>query len=207
MSKYKVYRPFRRRINGYLNPFNITFTIFMWIFFAIGDFLRVFCKVLWWDLTYIYNFIHYRKINYSSKQIEQMIRDMSPREFEVFVAEVYKRLGYDVELTQATADGGKDVILRDFDEDEVIYVECKHYSECNSVGREICQKLLGAMIMDNVDRGIIVNTGVFNKNAWEVYSKVDNLEFIDMKQLMVMIRKLEVHELPRMFMKTLQPSV
>jgi len=73
--------------------------------------------------------------------------------------------------------------------------------------REICQKLLGAVAIDGVDNGIIVCTGMFHKNAWEVYRKVDNLELVDMNGIMRIIKQIEVYQLPRIFMRTLQLSI
>jgi len=207
MSKYKIYRPFsmKRRIKSYLNPCNILFTLITWSCLLIFDLLIIIFKVIIYDIKYIYNFIHFRKINYSSRQIECMIREMSPREFEIFISELYKAMGYKVELTPETCDGGKDIIL--YDEDEIIYVECKHFAENNHVGREICQKLIGSISIDGADSGIIVCTGKFHKNAWEVYSKIDNLELIDMRGIMAMVRKIEVYQIPRIFMKTLELSI
>lgn len=205
MSKYKIYKPFsiKRRIKSYLNPCNILFTLAMWILIASISLLKAIVKVIIYDIKYISNLIHFRNINYSHRQIERMIRDMSPREFEMFIAELYKNLGYTVELTPESADGGKDVILYDND-GSIIYVECKHFAENNYVGREICQKLIGSITIDGVDSGVIVCTGKFHKNAWEVYSKVDNLELIDMRGIMRIVREIDVHKLPRIFMKTLK---
>lgn len=208
MSKYRLYRPFsiKRRIKSCLNPWNILTTLIVWSCFVIIDVLKITIKVIIYDIKYLYNFIHFRKINYSYGQIIRMIREMSPREFEVFVAELYKCLGYTVEVTAESCDGGKDVILYD-DDGNVTYVECKHYSESNFVGREICQKLLGAVAIDGADNGIIICTGMFNKNAWEVYCKVDNLELIDINGIMSIIKQIEVYQLPRIFMRTLQLSI
>jgi len=208
MSKYRLYRPFsiKRRIKSCLNPWNILATLIVWSCFIIIDILKITVKVIIYDIKYLYNIIHFRKIDYSYRQIVRMIREMSPREFEVFVAELYKCLGYTVEVTAETCDGGKDVILYD-DDGNVTYVECKHYSESNFVGREICQKLIGAMVMDKADECVIVSTGTFHSNAWDVYSKVDNLELVDMNGIMRMIRQIEVHNLPRIFMKTVSPII
>ena len=36
---------------------------------------------------------------------------MDPREFEYFVADVFRSLGYKVQVTSGSNDGGKDIIL------------------------------------------------------------------------------------------------
>lgn len=40
----------------------------------------------------------------------ERIKRMSPRDFEFFVAEIFEKLGFSVRITQATRDGGKDII-------------------------------------------------------------------------------------------------
>ncbi|WP_257969288.1 restriction endonuclease, partial [Vibrio parahaemolyticus] len=37
------------------------------------------------------------------------MREITPREFEEVVSEIFRSKGYEVDLTQRTADGGKDV--------------------------------------------------------------------------------------------------
>lgn len=68
---------------------------------------------------------------YLAEHPEEIYRNLSPREFEEFMAQLYNKLGYNVELTQTTRDGGKDIILRKPDVlgDMVYYVECKRYKE------------------------------------------------------------------------------
>lgn len=85
-----------------------------------------------------------------------------------------------VELTPPSNDGGVDLILTNAN-DEKIYVECKKYdfdptlayknenngSDEFSIGRVICQKLVGAMVANNIKKGIIVTTGSVSPNALE----------------------------------------
>lgn len=199
-SKYRIYRPLGRKY-----PISTFLTTFItWMMFIAWDITRFTWVIFKYDVSYLYKLFHYRKLEFSPEKIEMMIRDMSPREFEIFVAEVYRKYGYGVQVTQASNDGGKDIVLNDYEEDERIYVECKHFSENNYVGREICQKLLGAMAMDGIDRGIIVTTGKFHKNAWGVYHKVDNLDFVDMDDLIEMVMELEEKDMPKVFMKILE---
>jgi len=128
------------------------------------------------------------------KIAEYLIEQMKGREFEKFCAWLFKKSGKykSVELTQAIGDGGKDIILN-----SDTYVECKRYSEGNGefekleIGREICQKLVGAMVADGIKKGLIVTTGGIHKNAWEY---IKNIEKNTDLQLDIMI----FHELIRM---------
>lgn len=55
------------------------------------------------------------------------VRELTPRQFEELSADLLERLGYEVELTAATRDGGKDLLAVRKDElgSFLFYVECK----------------------------------------------------------------------------------
>ncbi|XZH99769.1 restriction endonuclease (plasmid) [Clostridium perfringens] len=90
------------------------------------------------------------------------INSLDDRDFEIFCAEVFKKQGFVVELTKATGDYGRDIILNGS-----IYVECKRFNEKGSVGRPILQKLLGSMDMFNIQKGIVITTGKYTNTAIE----------------------------------------
>lgn len=104
---------------------------------------------------------------YLAEHPEEIYRNLSPREFEEFMAQLYNKLGYNVELTQTTRDGGKDIILRKPDVlgDMVYYVECKRYKEKNKVGLDIAQRLAGIVETDKVNGGIIATTSYLSPIA------------------------------------------
>ncbi len=93
--------------------------------------------------------------------------NLTSREFEEFMAQLYNKLGYNAELTKATRDGGKDIILRkpDILGDIVFYVECKQYNAKNKVGVDIIQRFAGIIEMDKVNGGIIATTSFFSSDA------------------------------------------
>lgn len=93
--------------------------------------------------------------------------NLTSREFEEFMAQLYNNLGYDAELTKTTRDGGKDIILRkpDILGDMVFYVECKQYNAKNKVGIDIIQRFAGIIEMDKINGGIIATTSFFSKDA------------------------------------------
>lgn len=128
--------------------------------------------------------------------------DLTPREFEKWCAYLLRRLGYEnVITTSANSDGGKDILCTK--NGEMYYVECKKfmYKEladhkkdmgCSEnispslVGREILQKLVGAMVGDKVYKGIVITTSDFNYNAIKYVSNLPSkyqVELIDGKRL------------------------
>lgn len=114
---------------------------------------------------------------YLAEHPEEIYRNLSSREFEEFMAQLYNKLGYNVELTQTTRDGGKDIILRKPDVlgDMIYYVECKRYKEKNKVGLDIVQRLTGIVETDKVNGGIIATTSYLSPIAerWITENKLN----------------------------------
>ena len=143
-----------------------------------------------------------KNIGYSLDEImDELVYNITPRQFEVMICELFHQHGYKTRLTAPSNDYGRDVIL-----DDNIFVECKHYSKNNYVGREICQKLLGSVQMMNAKRGIIVTTGQYHRNAYEVAGRVDNLQLMDITDIQTMILDLDTSRISKVVMKTMNAS-
>jgi HJR/Mrr/RecB family endonuclease len=89
------------------------------------------------------------------------------RAFEELVAELFAARGFDVELTSATRDGGRDIIavhetmgLR-----SRYLIECKRYAPQNRVGLAIVQRLFGVKMAENANKAIIATTSNFTRDA------------------------------------------
>lgn len=100
------------------------------------------------------------------------VKNLSPRQFEEFIAETLSQLGFtDVILTPRSRDGGKDVIASHKVNNIPLsfYFECKHYAEGNKVQLETLRALLGTLAHDaqTVNKGVLVTTSTFTKGARE----------------------------------------
>lgn len=97
----------------------------------------------------------------------QELYHLQDRDFEKVMAEIYRKLGYKVELTQETRDGGKDIIIRKPEVlgDFVYYVECKKYSASRHIGVGIIRNLVGTVNTDRVNGGILATTSILTKDA------------------------------------------
>lgn len=110
---------------------------------------------------------------------------LNPREFEVELAELYKFLGYDVILTQATADGGVDIILEKGG--GKTYVSCKKYED--KIGVIPIRELYGVMASDKVYRGIMACiTPGFTEKAIEFANKT-NITLLGLWEIIQMSEK------------------
>ncbi|EOO77708.1 restriction endonuclease [Bacillus nitratireducens] len=108
---------------------------------------------------------------------------MDPREFEYFVADFFRSLGYKVQVTSGSNDGGKDIILHKGN--EMKFVEVKRYTK-SSIGRPFIQKLHSAIVDADAVGGYFVTLSHFNKNARQ-YAANKNIELIDGDKLIHMM--------------------
>lgn len=106
---------------------------------------------------------------------------LTSRKFEYLVAELLQRSGYEVEVTSATRDGGKDVIakLKTPALTFILYVECKHNHPDNKVGVQIARQLFGVVQADRVSAGLIVTTSSFTEPALKYQRQFPHL--LDLK--------------------------
>jgi len=99
----------------------------------------------------------------------ETLLQMGSREFEQLVAEIWKRFGYEVELTKATRDGGYDVIAVRHGADFAsrILIECKRYALRNPVGVSIVRELYGVKSHRKATKAILATTSYLTDDAEE----------------------------------------
>jgi len=155
-------------------------------------------------IKYIKNHNHFKNIDYTYPQIQKLVNSMTGRQFEIFCCELFKSLGFKAKTTVATCDGGKDIIL--FDNNKKIYVECKRWSGSWQIGRPEIQKLVGSAVGDKAHGMIFITTGKYNSNAIEYAKKIENIQLLDMIDIMSMINKIDVKDIPHIMERSFAPS-
>lgn len=94
---------------------------------------------------------------------------ISPRQYEIFVAELLKDMGYQVWLNNHTRDGGRDIIavLKTPCNDSIVtLVECKKNSIDNPVPIKVVKSFLQTIRdQDKANVGWIVTTSTFSRDA------------------------------------------
>jgi HJR/Mrr/RecB family endonuclease len=95
------------------------------------------------------------------------IYNLHSRKFELLVARILKDFGFDVELTPATRDGGRDILayLANNICTFLTFVECKRYAPHRLVGIETVQRLYGVQQSYQANKSLIVTTSDFSKPA------------------------------------------
>lgn len=143
------------------------------IWLAYPDYQWIFAISSITILALVSCLLHQQNERRKKERLKRMIllewwQSLSPREFEYELAQLYKYYGYKVNVTQASRDGGVDIIAKD--ELGRIYIQCKAYSK--PVGVKPVRELYGVMCADGVSRGIVACIGGgFTSGARDFASK------------------------------------
>lgn len=116
----------------------------------------------------------------------EILYEITPRQFEELVCELFERKGYNVRLTRQTRDGGKDLIIlsNSILGELMIYAECKRYSQKHPVNVGLVRELYGTIEADKATAGIMVTTSYFTKDARKFQEKISGrMNFIDYSEL------------------------
>ena len=117
----------------------------------------------------------------------QILQEITPRQFEELVCELFEREGNRVQLTKQTRDGGKDLIILNNSSlgDFVIYAECKKRAPKYPVNVGLVRELYGTVNADNATAGIMVTTSYFSRDARRYQEKIKSrMSLIDYSELM-----------------------
>ena len=108
------------------------------------------------------------------------LKIINRRLFEEIVAEIFSGLGYDVELTQRTRDGGKDIIaIKEAEINLRFLIECKRPDPGNGIGVSAVRELYGVKVDDGATKAILATTTYLSpdakifieKHRWELEGK------------------------------------
>jgi hypothetical protein len=121
-----------------------------------------------------------------------LLETLSPREFEELVAAVLESFGWQVNLTQATRDGGYDILaiqtqLPGLDVSWI--VECKKYAQDRRIGVEIVRSLYGVRDFLSIANAAIVTTASFTRDALDFADTRGEIKLVDRSQLLAWIAK------------------
>lgn len=148
----------------------------------------VFIKIAMWTHYRNNNRYKYEKEMQKEQTIGSLIAQFHerPTYFEEYVADLFRFYGFDAQVTAASNDGGKDIIMR---KDGYTYVvEVKLYATHNKISREKIQKLHSAMIDCGANYAIFVTTSDFASTAVE-YAERNGINLINGEILVGMIEE------------------
>ncbi|MCL5775110.1 MAG: restriction endonuclease [Patescibacteria group bacterium] len=129
----------------------------------------------------------------SGRELIRWLQAMRPAEFEDYTAHLFSKLGYKVEVTGASHDGGIDVIAEK--DGRKHYIQCKKF-----ITREVpvgaVRDFYGAMADKGADaKGIFITTNKFTLEA-EKFANDKPIELVDGFKLEKYINMAKMNELP-----------
>lgn len=118
----------------------------------------------------------------------QFLLNLQPREFECLIERLYNSMDYETELTPAQKDGGRDVKARKqiVGQQERLLIECKRYGDV--VGVEIVRALYGVVTDEKANKGVLITTGRFTKDAQE-FAERNSIELINGNELVPLLNE------------------
>lgn len=121
-------------------------------------------------------------INFSYP-VKQVLLELTPRDFELLIAYLYKKKGYEVHVTKRSRDGGYDVLAekKSNREHERLHIECKRYEQKISV--DIVRKALGTLNVSKATKAVVVTSSDFTKPARDEALKSKRAELISYETL------------------------
>ena len=109
-------------------------------------------------------------------------------DFEKLIGSLFQKMGFEVEVTQSSGDGGVDVIA--YYNNPVFkgkyLVQCKHWNQ--QVGQPEIRDLYGTVMHDKAIKGILITTSTFTDQALSFANDV-GIECIDGKILYDLLQK------------------
>ena len=119
------------------------------------------------------------------KDIEQK-SDMEIKELLRILLQPYTLgVGYKVNLTKATRDGGKDIIaeINENERKEKVFVECKLYKTCE-LKKETVRALGYTMLSEEATRAVIFTSGYATKALKEMDTRI---QIFDMEEMILLL--------------------
>jgi restriction system protein len=120
--------------------------------------------------------------------IETLARELDGVQFEHFVAHLLQAMGYRTQVTQASGDGGVDILAHHDPlglEPPIIKVQCK--STTGTIGGPDVQRLTGTLATGGSELGLFVTLGSYTKEAQNLGRNRQDLRLINGTELVDLI--------------------
>ena len=125
-------------------------------------------------------------------QKPNILEELEWRDLERTIAEIFDGLGFDVNLTPSSKDGGKDVILKCQvqGQQQNYIVEIKHWRSRSRVGGGDLRDFLNVILREARDGGLFLSTYGFCDNAFEQLTEIEllRLRFGEQEKIVALSR-------------------
>ncbi|NJD01595.1 MAG: restriction endonuclease [Ruminiclostridium sp.] len=142
---------------------------------------------LYWFIIIIYNVSEKIKINVLLEKIKakEDLEYIKFMDFLKMIAEVFKRKGYKVGITNKCGEEGNGLILNSMQ-----YVEIWNRGFSHAVDCEAAMKLAKCMRSNSIYRGMLITLGDFKHNT-KTFCHMNVIECINGEQLLSMIKDVQ----------------
>lgn len=123
----------------------------------------------------------------ASKLTVAQLYALSPYEFEEYVAELFRKKGYQVELRGGSGDKGVDLVVESGAFGKRAIVQCKRYR--NTIGPDTVRELYGTLLHERAAHAFLVTTADISASARE-WAQHKSLTLIDGKSLVRVAKSL-----------------
>lgn len=168
----------------YLGLFKMLFNLLinlwpLWLILAIILLVKILFEIIIPNKIYNWKIkkrISDNKIWRSDRELLQQIRGMAPNEFEEYVAYIFNKLGYKIDIVGKSHDGGIDIIIKK--NGITSYIQCKKFITSQvSVGA--VRDFYGALADKLANgKGYFITTNKFTLEA-EKFSEDKPIELVD----------------------------
>lgn len=126
------------------------------------------------DVEHILKVISSRFAQIIVKQPSELYK-LEWRDLERMIAEVFDGIGFKVELTPGSKDGGKDIILscKVEGKDKSYIVEIKHWRSGVKVGQDAIKSFLNVIVNEDRNSGLYLSTFGYCNNAFEALTEIE----------------------------------
>lgn len=129
-------------------------------------------------------------------ELKTVLQQMDPYDFEHFVADLWERMGWETEVSAASADEGVDVVARkNTPYEQTTLIQAKRYGPNTTVGSPDIQQYASLDDQyDGVDTVMVVTTNTFTTQARELAARLD-VKLVDGDALAGLIDEYEAADL------------
>jgi len=115
----------------------------------------------------------FKELVSSVSQDKATLLSLSPRQFEEFMADLFRSMNYEVELTKVTRDGGVDLLcLKNLNGIPFrMAIELKRYKESRPITVELVRSFVGANVQHNANKLLFVTTSSYTQPAIDFAEK------------------------------------
>ena len=118
----------------------------------------------------------------------QNLMELTPGEFESLISNLFRKMGLETRLTQASRDGGVDCVA--FDPRPIfggkVVIQAKRYK--NTVGVSAVRDLYGTMQNEGASKGILVTTSGYGKASFD-FAQGKPLELLGGSNLLYLLKE------------------